>query len=117
MELVADSALRPAITEHALIDAKKALGPRNKEAVADPIFMASEGVVAAAYQGALARPVLWTGAPISPELLADFHAHVRSRPSLAEGSSSCFAVMHLRRWNSHRVARAAGALTGDADLG
>ena len=72
-----DAAMRPAITQHKLDEVKAATGKRNGDMVNDPSFMASEGVVAAAYSGALARPVLWTGAPITPETLQDFHAHVR----------------------------------------
>ena len=84
----------PAITQHALDEVKATVGARNSDMVADPVFTASEGVVAAAYSGALARPVLWTGAPIGHELLGDFHAHVRApfRLLCFFSAARCWAV-------------------------
>ena len=109
-ELVCDAAMRPAITQHKLDEVKAATGKRNGDMVNDPSFMASEGVVAAAYSGALARPVLWTGAPITPETLQDFHAHVRFlgqccafRLATAQPCRRVLYVLSLRPSVSHSL--------------
>jgi hypothetical protein len=88
VELVCDSAMYPDISSIKLAEVMRMLEPHNNELVKDPLFMASEGVVSAAYSGGLARPTLWTGAPIHPDMLAGFHSHVLS-PSCV----TCAAVL------------------------
>ena len=99
MELVCESAMRPAISQHMLDDTCATLVSQNADLVADPLWVASEGVVSAAYSGALARPTVWTGAPIGAALLQDFHTHVRCL------SNSRVSHSNSESWPSQLICR------------
>lgn len=88
-ELLFDSVAKPSLLPHILEEQAARISQANNELTRDPAFIASEGVVSVAYSGSLARPSFWSGMPISAEVLADFHADVRARPSLGINVKSC----------------------------
>ena len=93
--------MRPAMQQHTLDEVKAALKKQNNDAVADPLFVASEGVVSAAYSGPLARPALWSGADIDHHTLADFHSTVRApRPAAPRLRARAACAPGSRRWQS-----------------
>lgn len=93
-ELLFDSVARPSLLPHILEEQAARISAANNDLVRDPAFLASEGVVSVAYSGSLARPSFWSGAPMSADVLADFHADVRSQPSGADPSRTAHAF-HL----------------------
>lgn len=77
-ELLCDSVARPLFADHIVTDALDEVGKRNAESLNDLAFQAAEGVVSAAYEGPLARPVLWDGQQYSAADVQAFHDEVRA---------------------------------------
>ena len=61
MELLCDTVVNPKYVDHTLSEQMEAVRELSKQNISDPKFHLMEGIVSAAYTGALARPLYYDG--------------------------------------------------------